>query len=106
MKNEDVKKLTGEEIGAELASLRERLFTLRTQTVTEKVEDNSHFRKHRKDVARLLTERSARRLKQDPKPARIVKTKPVTKARPIAKNTKPATKTKHISKTKQVSKIK
>lgn len=50
-----------EEVGGELKRLRAKLFGLRGQTVTEKVEDNSQFKKVRKDIARLLTERSARR---------------------------------------------
>jgi large subunit ribosomal protein L29 len=60
--NEDIRKMRDEEIGIELKRLREKLFTLRSQTVTEKVEDTSQLRKLRRDVARLLTERHARRL--------------------------------------------
>ncbi len=57
----EVKALRDEEIGIELKRLREKLFTLRSQSVTEKVEDTSQFLKIRKDVARLMTERNARR---------------------------------------------
>jgi large subunit ribosomal protein L29 len=39
----------------ELDGLRKRLFELRTQAVTEKVEDTSQFRKSRRDLARILT---------------------------------------------------
>lgn len=39
----------------ELNNLRKKLFELRTQTVTEKVEDTSQFRKSKKDVARIMT---------------------------------------------------
>ncbi|MFM1936587.1 MAG: Ribosomal protein [Planctomycetota bacterium] len=60
MKAAEVKKLRDDEIAAEAARLRKKLFELRAQTVTEKVKDNSQFRKHRKDLARVLTERSAR----------------------------------------------
>jgi ribosomal protein L29 len=63
MKAQEAHKLTDEEIGIELGRLRSRIFTLRTQAVTEKVEDNSQFRKTRRDVARLLTEQAARRKK-------------------------------------------
>ncbi len=56
----EVKKMKSEEIGIELKRLRERLYQLRCQTVSEKVEDNSQFRKIRKDVARLMTERRVR----------------------------------------------
>lgn len=58
----EVHKLTDEQITAELANLRNRLYELRTQAVTEKIEDPSQFRKSRRAVARLLTERSARRI--------------------------------------------
>ena len=60
MTGKEVRALSDEEIRAELGRLRDRLFTLRTQSVTEKVEDNSQFRKTRRDVARLLTEQNAR----------------------------------------------
>lgn len=50
-----------EEISEELKQLRDKLYTLRIQAVTEKVEDNSLFRKVRGDIARLLTEQTARR---------------------------------------------
>lgn len=39
----------------ELANLRKKQFELRTQSVTEKVEDTSQFRKGRKEIARILT---------------------------------------------------
>lgn len=60
--NEDIRKMRDEEIAIELKRLREKLFTIRSQTVTEKVEDTSQLGKLRKDVARLLTERRARQL--------------------------------------------
>lgn len=62
MNGEEVRKLTDEEISIEIRNLRSKLHTLRTQVVTEKVEDVSAFRQHRRDVARLLTERNARLL--------------------------------------------
>jgi len=57
----EVHALKDEEIGIELTRLREKLYTMRVQSVTEKVEDNSQFGKVRKDIARLLTEQSSRR---------------------------------------------
>ena len=65
MKAEEVHKLTGEEIEVEIGRLQRRLFDLRTQAVTEKIEDPSQFEKVRKDVARLKTERRARELKME-----------------------------------------
>jgi len=61
MKGSEVKALADEEITAELKRLRDQLFKLRTQAVSEKIEDNSQFRKARRDIARLLTERHKRR---------------------------------------------
>jgi large subunit ribosomal protein L29 len=63
MKAAEVKKLRDDEIAAEAARLRKKLFELRVQTVTEKVKDTAQFSKNRKDLARVLTERSARRKK-------------------------------------------
>ena len=60
MTGKEVRALSPEEIGVELKRLRDKLYQLRTQTVTEKVEDNSQFRKVRRDIARLLTERKTR----------------------------------------------
>jgi len=42
-------------VAEELKGLRRKLFELRTQAVTEKVEDTTQFRKNRRDVARILT---------------------------------------------------
>ncbi len=60
MKALDVRKLTGEEIDIEVDRLQRKIYDLRCQVATEKIEDPSQFRKVRADVARLLTERSAR----------------------------------------------
>ena len=62
MTGAEAKAMKDEEIKEELGRLRARLFTLRAQSVTEKVEDNSQFTKVRRDVARLMTERRARQL--------------------------------------------
>ena len=60
MKAAEVKKLRDDEIASEAARLRKKLFELRAQTITEKVKDTAQFKKNRKDLARVLTERSAR----------------------------------------------
>ncbi len=57
-----VKKMTIDEIGIELKALRERVYTLRSQSVTEKVEDVSQFGITKRNIARLMTEQSARRI--------------------------------------------
>lgn len=60
MKAKEVHKLSDEELDIEVKRLRDRLFELRNQAVTEKIEDTSQFRKIRKDIARLKTEQSGR----------------------------------------------
>lgn len=64
MKSIEVHKLTGEEIDTELSRLERRMYDLRVQTVTEKIEDPSQFQKVRRDIARLKTEQRARILKK------------------------------------------
>ncbi len=61
MKAKEVHSLSDEEVAYELDRLRRRLFDLRTQKVTDKIEDVSQFNKVRRDIARLLTEQSIRR---------------------------------------------
>ena len=60
MKAQEVHKLSDEEIDVEIQRLRRKRFDLRTQAVTEKIQDTSQFRQVRRDIARLLTERSTR----------------------------------------------
>ncbi len=60
MKATEVRKLTGEEIDVEVSRLQRKLYDLRVAAVTEKIEDPSQFKKVRKDIARLKTERTAR----------------------------------------------
>lgn len=61
MEASEIRRMSDEELRGQLGVLRERLYRLRTQTVTEKVEDTSQLRKLRKDIARVLTEMNARR---------------------------------------------
>lgn len=60
MKAKELREKETPALNEELKTLRKRMFELRTQAVTEKVEDNSQFRKVRRDIARLLTERRSR----------------------------------------------
>ena len=62
MKAKEVHKLSDEEMDVEVHRLRRKLFELGTQAVTEKIQDTSQFKKIRKDIARVQTELSARRL--------------------------------------------
>lgn len=60
MDAKEVKKLRDDELKSEVARLRTRLFDLRQQTVTEKVENTAQFGQLKKTIARLLTEQKAR----------------------------------------------
>jgi large subunit ribosomal protein L29 len=61
MKSAEVRKLSKEDLKSEATRLRRELFDLRCQSTTEKVQDNSRIGKARKDLARVLTESTARR---------------------------------------------
>ncbi len=54
--------MSGEELGVRLRELQGKLLTLRTQTVTEKVEDPTAIGKTRREIARVLTARTAMHL--------------------------------------------
>lgn len=57
-------KMNDEEITVELRRLSRKLFDLRSQAVTEKIEDVSQFSKIRRDIARLKTVRRERMLEK------------------------------------------
>jgi large subunit ribosomal protein L29 len=61
----EVRKLSDEEIVKWIGDLRREMDDLRVQQVTQKIEDNSRFRKNRRELARLLTEQTARRRRQE-----------------------------------------
>ena len=50
-----------DELKTLIKQFREELFTIRTQRVSEKVEDNSRFGKIRRDIARLKNELATRK---------------------------------------------
>ena len=47
--------MTGEELSTELERLRRHLFDIRSQSVTEKLEDPTLITKAKRDIARILT---------------------------------------------------
>ncbi|MEY2712745.1 MAG: Ribosomal protein [Planctomycetota bacterium] len=65
MEAKDIRKLTDEQLTAEVQGLKRRLYDLRVQTMVEKVNDHSQFGKIKRDVARLLTEQNARAAKKE-----------------------------------------
>lgn len=64
MDNSELKTKTQPVLTEELRKLREQLFNLRTQTVTEKVEDTTAFGRTRRDIARVMTELRTREIKK------------------------------------------
>ena len=67
MKAQEAHKLSDEEIKVELQRLRRHIFDLKSQAVTQKLEDPTLLRKTRRDVARLMTEQHSRTLKSQSK---------------------------------------
>jgi large subunit ribosomal protein L29 len=65
MKVKDIRQLSDEELGSELDRVRRHLFDVRTQAVTEKLEDPSMLTKARKDIARILTVMRERKTKAE-----------------------------------------
>ena len=55
MKMSEVRQLSDEELRTELGRQRRRLFDIRSQAVTEKLEDPTLITKTKRDIARLLT---------------------------------------------------
>jgi large subunit ribosomal protein L29 len=64
MKASEVHKMSQEELRQEAARLRKRLFELRCQAVTEKLENPRQLGNLRRDIARLLTEQRKRDIQE------------------------------------------
>ncbi len=62
MKMNEIRALKDEELISELQRVRRHLFDLRSQSVTEKLEDPSMLKVARTDIARILTEMRQREL--------------------------------------------
>lgn len=62
MKINEVQQLNDDELQVELDRLRRHLFDLRSQAVTEKLENPAMITKARRDVARILTVQRQREL--------------------------------------------
>jgi large subunit ribosomal protein L29 len=55
MKNEEIRKMTVEEMQVKLADVQEELMKLRFQQVTGQLTDTSRLRQLRRDIARMET---------------------------------------------------
>lgn len=60
MKIEEIRAMKTVELHNELEATRRHLFDLRSQSVTEKLEDTSQLGKTKRKIARLLTELRSR----------------------------------------------
>jgi len=85
-KKKNFKGMAEEDLRKELEGLSKALHGLRTQTVTSTVENKALFRSHRRDIARILTERRARELKKPAAP----KAKPSPPAKATGDKAAPA----------------
>lgn len=64
MKIDEIKKMNGEELQLEQERLRRHLFDLRSQAVTEKLENPKQLVNTRRDIARVLTEIRGRQIQE------------------------------------------
>ena len=64
MKMKEILEKQGDQLGQELLEQQKHLFDLRSQAVTEKLEDPSQIAKTRKDIARIKTVIRQRQLEQ------------------------------------------
>src|SRR4030095_16183059 len=67
MKMKEILEKQGDQLDHELVEQQKHLFDLRSQAVTEKLEDPSQLRKTKKDIARIKTVLRQRELEQERK---------------------------------------
>ena len=61
MKSSEIRELNDEELQMEIKRAHQALFDIRSQSVTEKLEDPSMITKAKRDIARMLTIATERR---------------------------------------------
>ena len=55
MKANDIREMNPDELSDELENLQKKFFEIRTQAVTEKLEDPTQLTKVKRDIARMQT---------------------------------------------------
>ncbi|MCQ2353116.1 MAG: 50S ribosomal protein L29 [Victivallaceae bacterium] len=65
MENKAIKELTDVELAAKIAELRREKLNLKIQSRTGQLEKTAHVREVRRDIARCLTETTARAAKAE-----------------------------------------
>ncbi len=73
MTSKEIREKETDHLKHELEEKRKHLFDLRTQAVTEKLEDPSQLRKTRKDIARMMTILKQRDAESKKQPAAAAK---------------------------------
>jgi large subunit ribosomal protein L29 len=68
MKTKEIRKMETDHLRHELAEKQKHLFDLRTQAVTEKLENPSQLGKTKKDIARVKTILRQRQMQETAKP--------------------------------------
>ena len=69
MKMKEIQEKQGDQLNAELLEKQKHLFDLRSQAVTEKLEDPSQLGKTKKDIARIKTAMRQRQIEEAGKAA-------------------------------------
>ena len=64
MKASEIREMNPDELAGEMETIERRLFDIRTQAVTEKLEDPTQLRKIKRDIARVKTVIHERELEQ------------------------------------------
>ena len=64
IKKNELHKMKNPELVEEVVRLRKRLFELKSQAVTEKLENPRELGNIRRDIARILTEQRTRQLQE------------------------------------------
>jgi large subunit ribosomal protein L29 len=64
MTTKEIREKESKQLGHELVEKQKHLFDLRSQAVTEKLEDPSQLRKTKKDIARIKTVIRQREIEQ------------------------------------------
>ncbi len=64
MKPSEINKMNVEQLDAEQQRLRRQLYDLKSQSVTEKLENPRQLAGIRRDIARVLTEQRMRQLQE------------------------------------------
>jgi large subunit ribosomal protein L29 len=101
-----VKEIREKETGhlkEELVEKRKHLFDLRSQAVTEKLEDPSQLRKTRREIAQMHTILRQRELEATPKPAKPAKAAAETKPAAAAEKKKSPAKKAAPKRTKKTT---